>query len=338
MMIGPEPITSTDFDVGRASASQASLRGSDHRGRQNRSNRYAASCGPAAASGWYCTEKRLQPPVGVAQLEPLDDVVVEADVADRGDAVRRLRRRVERGVDREPVVVRGHLDLAGGAVHHRLVDAAVAVLELVGAEARARGRRAGCRSRSRSRAAPASSAPCSSSTWSGGRGRVARAVGEEQPVRARTASTSSRVAVAGSTCTSMPRSAIIRGVFALMPEVERGDREPLRSPTGGHDVRLGRRDLAGQLGAGHLRGGQHPLAAGVGSVSVSVEIPTRIAPRSRRWRVSARVSTPLMPTTPWARSSSSSERTRAPARRDPRGVAHDVAADPDPATTPGPRR
>ena len=43
--------------------------------------------------------------------------------------------------------------------------------------------------------------------------------------------------------------------------------------------------------------------------AVSVEMPTRIAPRSRRWRVSARVSMPLMPTTPWSRSSSSRLRT-----------------------------
>ena len=41
---------------------------------------------------------------------------------------------------------------------------------------------------------------------------------------------------------------------------------------------------------------------------VVLEMPTRIAPRSRRWRVKARVSTPEMPTTPWARSSSSRER------------------------------
>ena len=42
------------------------------------------------------------------------------------------------------------------------------------------------------------------------------------------------------------------------------------------------------------------------SVSVcSLVMPTRIAPRSRRWRVSARVSMPLMPTTPWFTSSSS---------------------------------
>ena len=132
----------------------------------NRSKRYAASCGPAAASGWYCTEKRLQPPVVVAQLEPLDHVVVEADVA--RPSPRRTASavgRVERRVDREAVVVRGHLDLAGGAVHHRLVDAAVAVGELVGARSRAPGRRAGCRSRCRSRGCPRSSAPRSSSTW-----------------------------------------------------------------------------------------------------------------------------------------------------------------------------
>ena len=42
------------------------------------------------------------------------------------------------------------------------------------------------------------------------------------------------------------------------------------------------------------------LSSASASASV-VEIPTRIAPRSRRWRVSARVSIPEMPTTPWSR-------------------------------------
>jgi hypothetical protein len=36
--------------------------------------------------------------------------------------------------------------------------------------------------------------------------------------------------------------------------------------------------------------------------------PARIAPRSRRYRVSERVSTSAMPTIPWLTSSSSSER------------------------------
>ena len=45
-------------------------------------------------------------------------------------------------------------------------------------------------------------------------------------------------------------------------------------------------------------------SSAAGSVSV-LEMPTRIAPRSRRCRVSARVSMAEMPTTPWSRSSSS---------------------------------
>ncbi len=48
----------------------------------------------------------------------------------------------------------------------------------------------------------------------------------------------------------------------------------------------------------------------IGNTGANDEDPesTRIAPRSRRWRVSARVSMPLMPTTPWATSSSSRDR------------------------------
>ena len=72
----------------------------------------AASCGPAAASGWYCTEKAGH----VEAAQPLDDVVVEADVADLDPAEVGRHRRVERRVDREAVVVRGDLDLAGRAV------------------------------------------------------------------------------------------------------------------------------------------------------------------------------------------------------------------------------
>jgi hypothetical protein len=79
--------------------------------------------------------KRPEFALGSSQFESLDDVVVEADVADPSRSEGRLGHGVEGGIDGEAVVVRGHLDLAGRAVHHRLVDAAVAVLELVGAEA-----------------------------------------------------------------------------------------------------------------------------------------------------------------------------------------------------------
>ena len=53
MTIGPEPITSTWLRSVRRGISRVlpAIRST------NWSNRYSASCGPAAASGWYCTEK-----------------------------------------------------------------------------------------------------------------------------------------------------------------------------------------------------------------------------------------------------------------------------------------
>src|SRR4051812_20596096 len=71
----------------------------------------------------------------VKAAQPLDDVVVEAGVAHLDTAEVGGRHAVQRRVHGEAVVVRGDLDLAGGAVEHRLVDAAVPVAELVGAEA-----------------------------------------------------------------------------------------------------------------------------------------------------------------------------------------------------------
>ncbi len=47
------------------------------------------------------------------------------------------------------------------------------------------------------------------------------------------------------------------------------------------------------------------LASSSSGLRVVVEMPTRMAPRSRMWRVSALVSMSLMPTTPWASSSAS---------------------------------
>src|SRR5258705_8009833 len=94
----------------------------------------------------------------VERAEPFDHVVVQADVAhlDRTEvgvdppfgrsanravldvAVHYVHRAVldvaVHYVHREAMVVRGHLDLAGGPVQHRLVHATVAVAGLVGAE------------------------------------------------------------------------------------------------------------------------------------------------------------------------------------------------------------
>ena len=59
-------------------------------------------------------------------------------------------------------------------------------------------------------------------------------------------------------------------------------------------------------------------------------MPTRMAPRSRRWRVRARVSMPLMPTTPWLTQFLVQRAPGAPVGGHARGVADDVAGDPDP--------
>ena len=67
-----------------------------------------------------------------------------------------------------------------------------------------------------------------------------------------------------------------------------------------------------------------------GSSSID-EMPTRIAPRSRRCRVSARVSMPLIPTTPCAVSSSSRLRVDRQLLGTRAGIADDVPGHPDAA-------
>src|SRR4029453_6554300 len=56
-------------------------------------------------------------------------------MAPPGEAVRRRDVAIEWRVYREAMVVRGHFHPPGPQVHHRLVDAAMAVAQLVGAEA-----------------------------------------------------------------------------------------------------------------------------------------------------------------------------------------------------------
>ncbi len=70
--------------------------------------------------------------------ESFNDVVVQRNVADFHPSVALFRRHggtVQRRVNGEAVVLGGDFHLAGPAVHDGLVDAAVAVAELVGAEA-----------------------------------------------------------------------------------------------------------------------------------------------------------------------------------------------------------
>ena len=61
----------------------------------------------------------------LAMRQAFDRVVVQIQMRDFGRAFERIR------VDREAVVLRGDLDLACGEIHHRLVAAMVAELELV---------------------------------------------------------------------------------------------------------------------------------------------------------------------------------------------------------------
>ncbi len=101
---------------------------------------------------------------------------------------------------------------------------------------------------------------------------------------------------AGSTWVVTPRAASRRGTLRLMPRSSAATVNrcsPRASTTYGSAV-LTSADRSAPTICGASRTRASRLC---GSLS-TLEMPTRMAPRSRRCRVSARVSTPLMPTTP----------------------------------------
>ena len=158
--------------------------------------------------------------------EALDDVVVEVDVADL-DAPEAARRLVElaldRRVDGEAVVVRGDLDAAGGLVEHRLVDAAVAEGQLVGAEAERAAEQLVAEADAEERQAVVAARPQQLDVVVGcRRGRRVRSRRTARPGRSRGRS-SSGDRPAAATCTSKPRSARYSSVDCLDAEVEHGD-------------------------------------------------------------------------------------------------------------------
>src|SRR5690606_40052805 len=118
--------------------------------------------------------------------QPLDDPVVESDVGDdhaavaaavvRGDGLA-----VQRGVHSEAVVVGGDRDLAGLAVLNRLVDAAVAVLQLVGAVAEGAAQQLVAEADAEE-GAPGVELAAQKRDLVGGGGGVTRTVGEEHGV------------------------------------------------------------------------------------------------------------------------------------------------------------
>ncbi len=80
------------------------------------------SCGPGEASGWCCTEKTGLPVTREAAIGAVEQRNVSFFNAFR----QRLR------VDREAVVHRDDLDLAGGVVLDRMVGAVMALMHLLG--------------------------------------------------------------------------------------------------------------------------------------------------------------------------------------------------------------
>src|SRR5437868_12707834 len=116
----------------------------------------------------------------VEQPQALDALVVEVDVADLGPAVGGVERRVEGGLDREAVVVRGDLDLTGAQVLDRLVHAAVAVAELVGRQAERAAEELVAEADAEERRAALEHLAQGGDV---GGGRVAGAVGEEDAIR-----------------------------------------------------------------------------------------------------------------------------------------------------------
>ena len=235
-------------------------------GRRTRRTGTSASCGPAAASGWYWTlnagTSRQRRPSTTSSLRHTWLTVARPNGVSNSP--------VARGVDGEAVVVRRDRHAAGRQVLHRLVDAAVPVAQLVGAEARAPGRAPGCRSRCRR---PACRSARNSLMRSTARSAVA---GSPGPLEKNTPSGRQRAdlvrrrwspAPRGPPCRAGPSGA---GVIDLMPRSTAATVKR-RSPTAGTTYGVRRGDVAGEVRADHAGARLHQRqqvlggALGVGS-------------------------------------------------------------------------
>ena len=185
-------------------------------------------------------------------------------MADARLAVRRADRPVQRHTvgpgDREAVVVGGDLDLAGRAVHHRLVDAAVAVLQLERAQAQRAPEELVAE------ADPEVGHTRLEHGLDGGHGvvggrRVTGTVAGEDAVGGGREHLLGGGRAGQHVHLDAARGEHPRGV-GLDAEVEGGDPERPRA-LGGRgrrdDVALRRRHLLGQRGPGHLRRGEDAL-------------------------------------------------------------------------------
>ena len=206
----------------------------------------------------------------VQGAQPLHDAVVEADVADLDAPVApvvvgRHRGGVHRGVHREAVVVGGDLHPPGGPVEDRLVDAAVAVGQLVGPVPQGPPQELVAQADPEEGDALVQD-PAQQLDLVHRRPGVPGAVGEEDPVGVH----GQDVGQGGGLGQDVDAHAALGhlpGGAVLDPQVDGrhgGHRLPAGEGAGGlHDVGPGRGDLGGQGRPGHGRGGAHQVQAHV---------------------------------------------------------------------------
>ena len=172
---------------------------------------------------------------------------------------------VDGRVHGEAVIVRSDLDTSGGAVEHRLVDAAVAVAELIGAVAQRPPEDLVAQADAEEGdAGVQNSAQQLDLTCRGA--RVARPIGEEDAVRTEGEHLGQRRGLRQNVDAHAPLCQLPRGA-GLDAQVDGGDPghgfAPLEASRGLDDVVLARTDLAGQGLTGHGGRDAHGVQADV---------------------------------------------------------------------------
>ena len=271
-----------------------------------------ASCGPGAASGWYWHRHQRE----LLVHDALERAVVAANVA---DAASRRKRRL---LDHEAVVLARHLDRPGAPVDHRVVGAAVPELELARRRAEREARELVAEADAeRPAPGPGASPPSRARPGPSGSGRRGRSRARPRPgagparpragVRAGTTRTRKPARAAGAGCCTSRRSRTPRPGRVLRSA--NGPRARLQVTTLARSRPRACRDSRARPTSRARRGPRCRQTAAH-------------RPRSRRWRVSARVSMPEMPGTPRSASRSVQPALRAPVAR----VLADLAARPWP--------
>ena len=167
---------------------------------------WSESCGPGALSGWYCTAKARS--AGAARPSQQPSLRLTSVTSHAG--------RQARGVDREAVVVRRDLHAAAAGRAHRLVAAAMAELELVGAGAEREGEDLVAEADAEDRHPAQQFAHRVDGVGHGRRDRPGRCSGRRRRAPARAPS---RAGVsAGTTVMRQPRAASRRRMLRLIPK------------------------------------------------------------------------------------------------------------------------